>query len=94
MKNRKFDPETKVAIVLEGLKGDITVAELCRKYKISETIYYRWRDKFLEGGRKAFLCSEKDREKELEKRIAELEKIIGRQTIQIEILKKTFQITK
>ncbi len=94
MKNRKFDPETKVVIVLEGLKGDITVAELCRKYKISETIYYRWRDKFLEGGRKAFLCSEKDREKELEKRIAELEKIIGRQTIQIEILKKTFQITK
>ena len=88
MKNRKFDPETKVVIVLEGLKGDITVAELCRKYKISETIYYRWRDKFLEGGRKAFLCSEKDREKELEKRIAELEKIIGRQTIQIEILKK------
>jgi len=94
MKNKKFDPETKVVIVLEGLKGDITVAELCRKYKISETIYYRWRDKFLEGGRKAFLCSEKDREKELEKRIAELEKIIGRQTIQIEILKKTFQITK
>ena len=47
MKNRKFDPDTKVAIVLEGLKGNITVAELCRKYKISETIYYRWRDKFL-----------------------------------------------
>jgi len=41
MKNRKFDPETKVVIVLEGLKGDITVAELCRKYKINETIYYR-----------------------------------------------------
>jgi len=54
MKNKKFDPETKVAIVLEGLKGNITGAELCRKYKISETIYYRWRDKFSEGGRKAF----------------------------------------
>jgi len=94
MKSRKFDPETKVAIVLEGLKGDITVAELCRKYKISETIYYRWRDKFLEGGRKAFISSESDREKELEGRIEELEKIIGRQTIQIEILKKAFQLTK
>ena len=46
MKSRKFDPNTRVAIVLEGLKGNITVAELCRKYKISETIYYRWRDKF------------------------------------------------
>ena len=39
MKKRKFDPETKVVIVLEGLKGDIQVAELCKKYKISETIY-------------------------------------------------------
>jgi len=33
MKSRKFDLDTKVAIVLEGLKGNITVAELCRKYK-------------------------------------------------------------
>ena len=94
MNRRKFDPETKVAIVLEGLKGNTTVAELCRKYQISETLYYKWRDKFLEGGRKAFLSPVSDREKELERRIEELEKIIGRQTVQIEILKKTFQIAK
>ena len=94
MNRRKFDPETKVAIVLEGLNGNTTVAELCRKYQISETLYYKWRDKFLEGGRKAFLSPESDREKELERRIEELEKIIGRQTVQIEILKKTFQIAK
>ena len=94
MNRRKFDPETKVAIVLEGLKGNTTVAELCRKYQISETLYYKWRDKFLEGGRKAFLSPESDREKELERRIEELQKIIGRQTVQIEILKKTFQIAK
>jgi transposase-like protein len=94
MNRRKFDPETKIAIVLEGLKGNTTVAELCRKYQISETLYYKWRDKFLEGGRKAFLSPESDREKELERRIEELEKIIGRQTVQIEILKKTFQIAK
>ncbi|GAB6077234.1 transposase [Desulfurobacterium crinifex] len=94
MNRRKFDPETKVAIVLEGLKGNTTVAELCRKYQISETLYYKWRDKFLEGGRKAFLSPESNREKELERRIEELEKIIGRQTVQIEILKKTFQIAK
>ena len=94
MNRRKFDPETKIAIVLEGLKGNTTIAELCRKYQISETLYYKWRDKFLEGGRKAFLSPESDIEKELERRIEELEKIIGRQTVQIEILKKTFQITK
>jgi transposase-like protein len=94
MKRRKFDPDKKVAIVLEGLKGETTIAELCKKYQISETLYYKWRDKFLEGGKKAFLSPENDREKALERRIEELEKIIGRQTVQLEILKKTFQITK
>ena len=54
MKRRKFDPETKVSIVLEGLRGETSIAELCRKHQISETMYYKWRDKFLEGGRKAF----------------------------------------
>ena len=90
MNRRKFDPDTKVAIVLEGLKGNTTIAEVCRKYQISETLYYKWRDKFLEGGRRAFISPENDRTKELEKKIEELEKIIGRQTVQIEILKKTF----
>jgi len=85
MSRRKFDPDTKVAIVLEGLKGNTTIAEV---YQISETLYYKWRDKFLEGGRRAFISPENDRTKELEKKIEELEKIIGRQTVQIEILKK------
>jgi transposase-like protein len=93
MNRKKYDPETKVAIVIEGLKGNVSIAELCRKHQISEALYYRWRDKFLEGGRKAFLSPESDREKELERKVEELEKIIGRQTIQIEILKKTFQMT-
>ena len=85
MNRKKYDPETKVAIVIEGLKGNVSIAELCRKHQISEALYYRWRDKFLEGGRKAFLSPESDREKELERKVEELEKIIGRQTIQIEI---------
>jgi len=38
----------KMAIVLEGLKGVKSVAEICREQKISQVLYYRWRDKFLE----------------------------------------------
>jgi transposase-like protein len=53
MKRRKIDPETKMAAVLEGFKGESSVAEICRKYQISESLYYRWRDKFLEGGSRA-----------------------------------------
>ena len=88
MKRRRFDAETKVAIVFEGLRDETTIADLCRKYQISEAMYYRWRDKFLEGGKRAFsngVSGEDAYKAEIEK----LQKIIGKQAIQIEILKKT-----
>jgi transposase-like protein len=47
MKRRKIDPETKTAAVLEGLKGESSFPYICRNYHISESLYYRWRDKFL-----------------------------------------------
>jgi transposase-like protein len=50
MKRRKWTPEEKMNIVLAGLKGDVSVAELCRRYNISQTLYYRWRDTFLQRG--------------------------------------------
>ncbi len=53
MKRRKIDPETKMAAVLEGLKGESSIADICRKYQIGESLYYRWRDKFLEAGSRA-----------------------------------------
>ncbi len=50
MQRREIDPETKKAAVLEGLRGESSMADICRKYQISESLYYRWRDKFLAGG--------------------------------------------
>ena len=41
MKRRKIDPETKMAAVLEGLRGESSIADICRKYQISESLYYR-----------------------------------------------------
>ena len=40
---RKFSPEEKVRIVLEGLRGEQSVSELCRREGIAANIYYRWR---------------------------------------------------
>jgi len=48
-KKQKFTPEEKLNIVLEGMRGDITVAEICRRYGIYHTDYYRWRDKVMDG---------------------------------------------
>ena len=49
---RKFSSEEKIRIVLEGLSGELSVAELCRHEKIAATLYYRWSKEFLEAGKK------------------------------------------
>jgi transposase-like protein len=64
-------------------------ADISRKYQISESLYYRWRDKFLEGGSRALAARKgSGPEAAVKARISELERIIGKQTVQIEILKK------
>ncbi len=49
---RKFAVEEKIRIVLEGLKGEASIAELCRREGISPNLYYRWSKDFLEAGKK------------------------------------------
>ena len=51
---RKFTPSEKIRIVLEGLKGEESIAELCRREGISPNLYYRWSKDFLEAGKKRF----------------------------------------
>ncbi len=88
MKRRKIDPETKTAAVLEGLKGESSMADICRKYQISESLYYRWRDKFLEAGSRALASRNGSGPEAAEKaKIAELERIMSKQAVKIEILK-------
>ena len=48
---RKFSADEKIRIVLEGLRGEIPVAELCRREGINESVYYRWSKEFLEAGK-------------------------------------------
>jgi transposase len=48
---RQYGAEEKIRVVLEGLRGEISVAELCRREGISPTVYYRWSKDFLEAGK-------------------------------------------
>ncbi len=48
---RKFSAEEKIRIVLEGLRGEIPVTELCRRESIQPTVFYRWSKAFLEAGK-------------------------------------------
>ncbi len=48
---RRFSAEEKIRIVLEGLRGEIPVTELCRKEGIQPSIYYKWSKAFLDSGK-------------------------------------------
>ena len=49
---RKFSSEEKIRIVLDGLRGENSIAELCRQEGINSNLYYRWSKDFLEAGKK------------------------------------------
>jgi transposase-like protein len=89
-KYRQFTPDQKAEIVLAGLRGDRSVRDVCREYEIAETLYYQWRDKLLEGGKAALANpqtkSPQDSEiAELKKKVAALERTLGKKTYELEI---------
>jgi len=85
-KYRSWTATQKIEIVLAGLRGDRSVKEVCREHEISETLYYSWREKLLEGGREALQGKEERRgERELRRKIRELERALGRKTYELEI---------
>jgi transposase-like protein len=83
---RSWTAKQKIEIVLAGLRGDRSVKEVCREHEISETLFYSWREKLLEGGREA-LAGKEERagERELRRRVRELERALGRKTYELEI---------
>ena len=87
---RSWTPDEKAEIVLAGLRGDRTVREVCREHQITETQFYKWRDRLLEGGKAALRRPNEKRPedseiKDLKKRVAHLERALGRKTYELEI---------
>lgn len=83
---RTWTAQQKIEIVLAGLRGDRSVKEVCRDHEIAETLYYTWREKLLEGGREALAGKEeRSGEKELRRKIRELERALGRKTYELEV---------
>ena len=87
-KRRKFTPKFKAAVVLEALSGETSQAELCRRYNLSETQVSTWKRQLLENV-ETFFESETDKSSsESAERIAQLEQLVGRLTLALEIQKK------
>ena len=49
---RTYSSEEKIRIVIEGMRGEMTIAELCRKEGLSQALYYKWSKDFMEAGKK------------------------------------------
>ena len=92
---KKFTAEEKIRIVLEGMKRDVSVAELCRREGIPTAAYYSWTKDFMEGG-KAQLQRDARRHtdntgvEKLKKENAALRDLVADKEITLRILKKTF----
>jgi transposase len=83
---RLFPADLKAQVVLQLLTGAATQAELCRKHNIKPQLLSNWKDAVIE--RMHSLFEQSDEAALLHVRIADLEQLVGRQAMEIEILKK------
>ena len=91
---RRYSSEEKIRIVLAGLRGEDTIAELCRQEGISQGIYYSWLKEFLEAGKKR-LAGDTAREantgevKTLRREARDLKEVVAEQALELRLLKKS-----
>src|SRR6478752_7451785 len=91
---RQFSAEEKIRIVLDGLRGEDSIAELCRREGIAQNLYYRWSKEFLEAGKKR-LAGDMTREatsdevKELRREASALKEVVADLTLENRLLKKS-----
>ena len=86
-KRRRFTAKFKAEVVLEALTGASSQAELCRRYNLSENQVSTWKRQLLENVETFFESPEKPSSESAE-RIAQLEQLVGRLTLALEIQKK------
>jgi transposase len=90
---RKYSSEEKIRIILEGFRGETTIAELCRREGISQAVYYKWSKDFMEAGKRR-LTGDTIREantsevQELKKENSILKEVVAELTLKHRELKK------
>jgi transposase len=91
---KHYSAEEKIRIVLEGLRGEDSIAELCRREGIPPNVYYRWSKEFLEAGKKR-LAGDTAREatsdevKGLRREATALKEVVADLTLENRLLKKS-----
>jgi len=91
---KQYGAEEKIRIVLEGLRGEESIAALCRREGIAESLYYNWSKEFLEAGKKRLAgdtarAATSDEVKALRKQAGDLKEVVAEQALELRILKKS-----
>jgi transposase len=94
---RVFSSEQKIAIVMEALRAETSVAELCRKHSIFEAQFYKWNKEFLEAGKKRLSGdtvreATSDEVAELRKENLKLKETVADLVLRYDIVKKSLNI--
>jgi len=91
---KHYSSEEKIRIVLDGLRGEDSIAELCRREGIAQGIYYKWSKDFMEAGKKRLAgdtarSANTDEVKELRREAKDLKEVVAEQTLELRLLKKS-----
>jgi len=89
MGRKNWTDKQKLQIVLEGLKGNRGIGELCNDYEISQSQYYQWRDRLLNASESIFSGNADKQRNRHEKKVNKLNQVIGELTV---ALKKTEEL--
>jgi transposase len=91
---RKFNSEGRIRIILEGLKGEDSIAAICRREGIAPSLYYKWSKSFLEAGKQRLKGdtmreANRDEVSELRKENEQLKQLVAELSLKNRVLKKS-----
>jgi len=91
---KQYSADEKIRIVLDGLKGEDSIAELCRREGIAQSLYYSWSKEFLEAGKKRLAgdtvrAATSSELKDLRREARDLKEVVVEQALELRLLKKS-----
>ena len=97
-RRRRFTTEQKLAVVAETMQPGMSISYVARRHGLSPSLVFRWRRLMTEGGQQAVRADDEVVPaadlRRAEERVRELERLLGRKTLEVEVLKEALELTR
>ena len=97
-RRRRFTTEQKLAVVAETMQPGMSISYVARRHGLSPSLVFRWRRLMTEGGQQAVRADDEvvpaPDLRRAEERVRELERLLGRKTLEVEVLKEALELTR